>query len=131
MPFKLSHNQTKAVLEKDAAKRHTYFVKKTVGWQQLWGAKKDNEWLVPVSPEKLEYFPLWPHPKCAQHALADHYPGYKAQEISLAELLEYWLPLFSQNKVQPAIFPNHEWAFVPIDANKLGQQLRKELDKYG
>jgi len=130
MTFPLNKEQIKAVLKKDTAKRYSYFVKKIVGWQQLWGAKKGDEWLVPVSPEKFDYFPLWPHPKCAQHALEGHYPGYEAAEISLPELLEYWLPLLSQNNVKPAVFPNHEWAFAPVEAKKLGQQLQQELDKY-
>lgn len=130
MPFKLSDNQTKAVLEKDTQKRHSYFVTKTVGWQQLWGAKKGDDWLVPVSTDEYEYFPLWPHPKCAQQALADHFPGYEAIEISLVELLDYWLPLFSHNNVRPAVFPNHEWAFTPVEAKQLDQQLRKELARY-
>ncbi|MFK8046929.1 MAG: DUF2750 domain-containing protein [Halioglobus sp.] len=131
MPFQLSNDQTQAVLKKDTAKRHSYFITKIVGWQQLWGAKKGDQWLVPKSPEKFEYFPLWPHPKCAQQALAVHFPGYEASEISLAELLEYWLPLFSHNNVQPAVFPNHEWAFSSVEASQLDQQLRKELAKYG
>jgi Protein of unknown function (DUF2750) len=131
MPYRLSPKQTQAVLEKDSKKRHAYFIKKIVDWQQLWGAKKGDEWLVPLAPEKFEYFPLWPHPGCAKQALLDHYPGYQATEISLAELLEYWLPLFSHNDVRPAVFPNHEWAFACTDPNTLGQQLRRELAKYG
>lgn len=131
MALQLSDRQAEAVLGKDSATRHRYFVKKTAEWQQLWGAKKGDDWLVPQSTDNAHYFPLWPHPKCAERTLTAHFPGYEAKEISLLALIDYWLPLFGQNRVKAAVFPNENWDYTRVEPEALSQQLRRELARFG
>jgi hypothetical protein len=126
----MNGKQYDAVLALDSFKRYDHFISKVADWQQMWGVKNDEGWLVPLAPEDFEYFPLWPHPEYAQRVAEENFPGHQAVEISLGELLDYWLPLFEQDKVKVAVFPNNEWTFWCIEPNELKEELQNEMAKY-
>ena len=126
----MNEKQFEAVLELDSFERYNHFVSKIADCEQLWSVKSDEGWLVPVAPENFEYFPLWPHPVYAQKMSDISFPGHEAVEISIQELLEYWLPLFKQDKVQVAVFPNNEWEFWCIKPNDLKEDLLNEMAQY-
>ena len=131
MPYKMNDKQFEAVLVLDSSKRFDHFISEVADWEQLWGVKSDEGWLVPVAPEGFEYFPLWPHFEYAQKMADENFPGHKAVEISLEELLDHWIPLFEKDKVQVAVFPNREWTFWCIEPRELKEELLNELEKYG
>lgn len=66
MPYRMNPQQYESVLALSSGDRSTHFVGKVADWQQLWGVKNEEGWLVPVTPHDLEYFPVWPHPEYAQ-----------------------------------------------------------------
>ena len=112
------------------AARTQHHRNKISDWEQLWSAKNDEGWLVPFAPEGFEYFPLWPHPEYAQKVSDINFPGHTAIEISIHELIEHWLPLFEQDKIQVAVFPNKEWEFWCIKPNDLKEDLLNEMAQY-
>lgn len=130
MPYKMNEKQFEAVLKLDSFKRYDHFVSKVADWQQLWGARSEEGWLVPIAPEDFEYFPVWPHPEYAQRIVDENFPGNSATEISLGEFLDHWLPLFSQDAVKLAVFPNTEWRFWCIEPRDLKDKLQNEMLKY-
>jgi len=130
VPYKMNEKQYEAVLALDSFDRYDHFISKVADWQQLWGVKSEEGWLVPVAPEDFEYFPLWPHYEYAQKITDESFPGHTAIEISLEELLDYWLPLFEQDKVKVAVFPNKEWTFWCIEPQDLKEELLNEMAKY-
>ncbi|MFD1700085.1 DUF2750 domain-containing protein [Halopseudomonas phragmitis] len=130
MPYKMNGKQFASVLALDTFDRYVHFIGKIADWEQLWGVKSDEGWLVPVAPEGFEYFPLWPHPDYAQKIADENFPGHTATEISLEDLLEHWLPLFEQDKLKVAVFPNREWTFWCINPTDLKSAITDELAKY-
>ena len=130
MPYQMNEKQFESVLALDSFKRYSHFIGKIADWQQMWGVKSEEGWLVPVAPEGFEYFPLWPHPEYAQKIADVNFPGHTAVEISLEHLLDHWLPLFEQDKVKVAVFPDKEWTFWCIDPNDLKDEILNELEKY-
>ena len=130
MPYKMNEKQFEAVLGLDGFKRYDHFVSKVGDWQQLWGVKSDEGWLVPVAPEEFEYFPVWPHPEYAQRIADENFPGHSATEISAQEFLDHWLPLFKQDSVKVAVFPNHEWTFWCMEPEDLKDEIKNEMLKY-
>ncbi len=130
MPYKINAKQFEAVLALDGLDRYHHFVSKVADWQQVWGAKSGDGWLVPVAPEGFEYFPLWPHHEYAQKVSDENFPGHTATEISLEELLDHWLPQFEQDKIRVAVFPNKEWTFWCIEPKDLKEELMNEMTKY-
>ena len=86
MPYRMNEKQFESVLTLDSAERSSHFVGKVADWQQLWGVKNENEWLVPIiEKDQLEYFPVRPHSEYAQRLADEHFPGHEATEISLDE----------------------------------------------
>ena len=130
MPYKMNEKQFEAVSALDSFKRYDHFVSKVADWQQMWGVKNKEGWLVPIAPEGFEYFPLWPHPDYAQKIADANFPGHEATEISLEELFERWLPVFEEDSVKLAIFPNKEWTFWCMEPQELKEELENELAKY-
>ncbi len=131
MPYKMNDKQYEAVLALDSFKRFDHFISKVADWEQLWGVKSDEGWLVPVAPEDFEYFPLWPHHEYAQKIVDENFPEHKAVEISLEDLIGHWLPLFAEDKVKVAVFPNQDWTFWCIEPEELKEELLNEMAKYG
>lgn len=132
MPYRMNEKQFDAVLALDGFDRYDYFVSKSkvADWELLWGVKSDDGWLVPVAPEEFDYFPLWPHPEYAQKIADENFPGHRATEISLEELLEHWLPLFEKNQAKVAVFPDREWTFWCIEPQSLKEELLNEMARY-
>jgi hypothetical protein len=130
MPYKMNDKQFEAVLALESVDRYEHFISKVVDWEQLWGVKSEEGWLVPVAPEGFEYFPLWPHPEFAQKITDQHFPGHTATEISLEALTDHWLPLFEEDNVKVAIFPNNDWTFWCVDARELKEALINEMANY-
>jgi len=130
VPYQINEKQFKAVLALDSLNRFKHFISKITDWHQLWGVKNDDGWLVPVAPENFEYFPLWPHPEYAQKFADQNFPGHNATEISLDDLLRYWLPLLQVDDVKIAVFPDMEMAFWCIDPHDLNLAISDELSKY-
>ncbi len=92
MSYKMNPQQFDAVLELSSSDRCSHFIGKVADWEQLWGVKNSEGWLVPVTPEELEYFPVWPHPEYAQKIVDENFEGHEAVEISIQELWSIGFP---------------------------------------
>ena len=130
MPYKINPQQYESVLALSSADRSSHFVGKVADWEQLWGVKNDEGWLVPITDEQLEYFPVWPHPEFAQNIADENFPGHHAEEISLEAFLFEWLPTFETDNVKVAVFPNQEWILWIMEPSDLAECLRDEVAKY-
>ena len=130
MPYKMNEPQFEAVTALSSADRSSHFVGKVADLEQLWAVKNNEGWLVPVTSEELEYFPVWPHPEYAQRIADDHFPGHKAVEISLNEFLSHWWPNCEKDKVKIAVFPNKDWVFWVMEPQDLAQCLIEEAEQY-
>lgn len=130
MPYKMNPQQFKSVLALSSADRSSHFVGKVADWEELWGVRDQEGWLVPITSEELEYFPVWPHPEYAQKIADEHFPGHTATRISINEFLSKWLPTFNTDNVKVAVFPNKEWVFWVMEPEDLRQCLEEEMAQY-
>lgn len=126
----MNPQQYESVLALSGTDRATHFVGKSADWEQLWGVRNEEGWLVPETPEGLEYFPVWPHPEYAQSITDAHFPGHVATEIALEDFLSEWLPTFEKDGVKVAVFPNKEWMFWVMEPGDLADILREEASQY-
>lgn len=130
MPYKMNDAQFNAVLTLDSLKRYDHFIGKVADWEQLWGVRSEEGWLVPEAPEGFEYFPVWPHPVYAQKVSDLNFPNNEATEIQLNDFLETWIPKFVEDKLKVAVFPDSNWTFWCMDPNDLKDDLFNEISKY-
>jgi len=130
MPYKLNPQQYKAVVALSSADRCSHFIGKVADWELLWGVRNDDGWLVPLTPDNLEYFPVWPHPEYAQKIADKHFPGQVASEIKLDEFFKDLLPRLEQDSVKVAVFPNEEWTLWIIEPPDLRKAILDESSQY-
>ena len=50
----MNEQQFECVTALNSADRSSHFVGKVVDWEQLWGVKNDDDWLVPLTSEGLD-----------------------------------------------------------------------------
>lgn len=130
MPYELNPEQYKAVIALDGEQRCSHFIRRIADWEALWGVRNEEGWLVPVTPEGFEYFPVWPHPNYAQTITDKNYPGHQATEIPLEEFMTEWLPRFEVDKVKVAVFPNEDWSMWIMEPSDLLEALADEIAQY-
>lgn len=130
MPYKLNEAQYKAVVRLSNAERCSHFIGKVADWELLWGVRNEDGWLVPITSDKLEYFPVWPHPEYAQKIADKHFPGHVATEIDLSEFVEDLLPRLEQDGAKVAVFPDEEWNLWITEPSDLRKALTDEAARY-
>lgn len=130
MPYKMNPQQYKAVVALSSKDRFSHFIGMIADWEQLWGVRNEEGWLVPLAPDKLEYFPVWPHPEYAQKIADKHFPGHVATEIGLDEFIEDWLPKLERDGAKVAAFPDEEWNLWIVEPSDLRKVLADELSQY-
>lgn len=130
MPYKINEQQFNAVLALTNDARYQHFVSKVADWQQLWGVRTKNGWLIPVTPEGVEYFPLWPHPEYAQRVADVNWPGHEAEQLDYELLISGGLDELGNDNIKVAVFPNMAWQCILSDARQLVSDLRIEAQQY-
>lgn len=112
-----------ALLGLSSEDRYEHFLQAISEHKAVWSVKNDQGFLIPKTPEGMEYFSLWPSPEIAQRVADAHFPGHEILEISAEELLAHWLPLFTNEHIKVAIFPDMNWTFWCIEPADLKQDL--------
>jgi len=118
------------VIALPASDRLSHFIGRVADQEHLWGIRNDDGWLVPVAPDGLEYFPVWPHSVYAQRTSDIHFPGHTAIEIPLDDFLDSLIAMLITGGVKIAVFPDENWDFWVIEPQDLQTLLEEELDQY-
>lgn len=130
MPYKLNPEQLKAVLALDTQARSTHCIGRIGDWEELWGVRNDEGWLVPCAPDEIQYFPIWPHPDYAQMTADDRFPGNVPERIALDDFMTKWLPGLKDDGVKVGVFPNMEWTMWIMEPDDLLASLEDEIAQY-
>ena len=96
--------QLENVFALTSKQRYEHFISKVCDWEELWIlADQNQDFLIVIPQENLEYLPVWPH---ADYASAFHeiYPSHKPSRVELDSFLEIWLPNLNDDELT--------WAFI-------------------
>ena len=115
----------------DSSSRSTHCLGRIAEGEELWGVRNSEGWLVPITPDGIQYFPIWPHPEYAQNASDERFPGHTPERISLDDFMSEWLPRLKEDGVTIGIFPNMEWTMWIMEAVDVMASLENEIAKYG
>jgi hypothetical protein len=108
--------------------RYASFLQHTADWEEAWGLKDDNGWIVRGGDSDDETFPLWPHAAFATLCARGPWVGTVPGRISLDELLDDLLPLLEEDAIAVEIFPTQEDRGTVMTARRLLQDLQRELE---
>lgn len=121
--------QIEAVLKLPAPQRYSHFIKKVVGWGQMWGLYADG-WAMSQSPAGALVLPLWPEREYAERCAGGEWTAYEPRAIGLDEALERMIPALRERSVLPGIFFSVENGSIDCTLDQLEADLRTEMDKY-
>jgi len=130
MPYDLNPEQAKSVLALDSSLRSNHCLGRIGDWEELWGVRNDEGWLVPCTPDDVQYFPIWPHPGYAQMTSDDRFPGHLPERIALSDFMSDWLPGLQADGVKVGIFPDMKWTMWIMEAKDVTTALEDEIAQY-
>ena len=130
MPYKINEKQFMAINSLSDHDRYKHFISKVADWHEIWSVRTSEGWLVPATPEGIEYLPLWPHLDYAQRIADEIWPGHVAEEFDYEFLVNEGFNQLGEDGVKIAVFPNMDWQCVLVDARQLLDDLKTEGLKY-
>jgi hypothetical protein len=119
-----------AVLQLDAPKRYSYWVKKTADQQVVWSLWQQDGWALAGDDQGHELVPVWPHEKFAGLCSRDVWAGYLPKPVDLDIWIERWIPGMERDSRLVAVFPTPEDRGVIVEPAKVADDLREELANY-
>jgi hypothetical protein len=126
---KTSQKEIDAVLRLDGPARFSHFVKRVVDEGRAWGLR-NHGWALLSDSEGAQLFPLWPAREFAELCRIEDWASYRAEEISLEDLLNELVPKLRERGVGSAIFPTPGGKGVTPSLDELASALREEMEKY-
>ena len=127
--MRVSQKQIEAILKLPAPKRYSHFIKKVVGWKQLW-ALYDDGWAMSESDDGQPIFPLWPEKEYADLCVSGDWGNYTPKSIELDEVLDSMIPMFRGRGILPGVFFTMKDGSVNASVDQLEEDLRAELSHY-
>ena len=125
----VSDKEMKAVLGLDAAKRHSYFIKRVADWEAAWGLWDDG-WALVGDDEGRTGFPLWPAREFAEACAAEEWAAYRPERIALADLTGELLVSLREDGVLVGVFPTPSSKGMLVEPSELAASLLTECQQY-
>lgn len=121
--------EIEAIIFSPGEVRYTYFVKKIVDWEQVWGIYNDG-WALASTDEEQSVFLVWPAEKYAKLCIKSMWLGFEPKMIPLNDFLGELLPRLNAHGVALGVFPTPENSAVVVDIDRIMEDIHFELSKY-
>lgn len=129
--WEIGEEELGTVRAMSARERYGYFLQLAVDWEEAWGLRSPDGWVLSSGlsdGETNDAFPLWPHPLFAGACAHGDWEGAAPESIPLDELLEDLLPLLEEDGIQLAVFPTPEGDGFLSSPGELRRDLQAEID---
>lgn len=130
MTWHPTEKEMEAVLRLPGPQRYQHFVSKIVDAEEVWSLWKDEGWALSTISDGRETVPIWPHASYAQVCARDAWQGYLPKAISLDAWINRWGPGIEGDGRLVAVFPTPDDKGIVVDAKRLNEDLKSELEKY-
>jgi hypothetical protein len=107
-----------------AVDRAIQFFQLLADWEEAWGLKDAEGWLVDKQTDAL---PLWPHSTLAEACAGKRWPDATPEPVSLDDLLIDLLPLLAADNLRVAVFPSPDDPGLLLSPVEVADRLEGEL----
>jgi Protein of unknown function (DUF2750) len=107
-----------------AEDRALQFFQLVADWEEAWGLKDADGWVVDKESDSL---PLWPHAALADACAARRWPDATPEPVPLDDLLIDLLPLLAADHLRVAVFPAPDHPGLLLSAVDAADRLEREL----
>jgi hypothetical protein len=104
--------------------RAIQFFQLLADWEEAWGLKDAEGWVVDKESDAL---PLWPHSALAEACAAKRWPDATPEAIPLDDLLIDLLPLLAADNLRVAVFPSPGDPGLLLSPVETSERLEREL----
>lgn len=125
----ISKKQIENVIALPPPKRYSHFVKKTVGWGEVWGLYNDG-WALSEDKSGNAIFPVFPEKAYAELCISDEWNSYKPKAIALDDFVNILLPKLKDDGIEIGAFYTLEHGSVEVSIDTLVEDLKNELLNY-
>jgi len=131
MSWEIEDSDVHQILTLPAAERYDHFVQLVTDWEEAWGLKDEEGWIVIRKDGVPSAFPLWPHTAFAEASAHGPWEGAEAEPIELDELLESLLAMLEEDDLPVAVFPTLEDEGLLVAPGELRERFEAEMELGG
>ncbi|XQY93683.1 DUF2750 domain-containing protein [Metabacillus sp. HB246100] len=117
-----------AVIKLPANRRYSYFIKKIVDFEELWGLYNDG-WAISEDTNGNKLIPLWPKKEYAELCTEEEWKQYQPKKIYLNDFINKWIPGMSKDRLSVSVFW-YENDSVVVNPERLLNDIEEELENY-
>jgi len=121
----------KGVTSLTGQERYSHFVRRVADWEELWGLRTSEGWVMVGDDSGNQMIPVWPHERYAKSYAIDDWADATPTVIELEAWMARWLPGMTRDGVQVAVFPvtSEKMSGVVVLPERLRKDLEAELEK--
>jgi hypothetical protein len=124
IPWPLEEGEAAELFALPAADRAIQFFQLLADWEEAWGLKDAQGWVVVKETDAL---PLWPHSALAEACATQRWPDATPEAVPLDDLLIDLLPLLAADGLQVAVFPSPDDPGLLLSPVETADRLEREL----
>jgi hypothetical protein len=125
MSWEFEESEVQQILALPAGDRAVTFFQLAADWEEVWGLKDEQGWVVAKDTDAL---PLWPHDAFAEACAQGAWDGAVPEPLPVDDLLDELLPLLEEDGLQVAVFPTPEDPGTLMPPGEVGERLERELE---
>jgi len=123
--WEIEGEEVRQLLALSAEERAVTFFQLVADWEEAWGLKSSEGWIVSRETEAL---PLWPHPELAAACACGAWENAVPEAVPIDELLEDLLLLLEEDGLGLAVFPTSKDSGTVMPLGEFRERLEKELE---
>jgi uncharacterized protein DUF2750 len=127
--MKVNPKEIEALISSSGEKRYTYFVKRIVDWEEVWGLYNDG-WALASTDDGQTIFPVWPAKEYAALCIKGMWSAFKPKVIPLDDFLVELIPNLRTDRVALGVFSTPEKTAVVPDLDQIKEDIVSEISKY-
>ena len=125
MSWEIEEGEVAQLLALTPADRVLAFFQLAADWEEVWGLKDADGWLVSKEADAL---PLWPHAVFAEACARGAWEGALPEPLPVDDLLDDLLPVLEEDGLRVAVFPVPEDPGILMAPGEVRDRLEAELE---
>ena len=126
--WEIGADELRAAFALPGRDRYALLLQLVCDWEEAWGLRDADGWVLAKDAARGDAFPLWPHPDFAQACARGPWQDAAPEAVPLAELLDDLLPLLAEDGLRVAAFPVPDGEAWHVPPDELGRDLEAELE---
>jgi hypothetical protein len=126
--WEIGADEVRALFALPSGERYHALLSLVCDWEEAWGLRSPDGWVLAGGAAARGAFPLWPHPDFARQCARGPWEDAAPEAVPLDEVFESLLPRLAEEGLQVAAFPDPEGESRIVSPAELRRDLAAELE---